>query len=125
MLGVVIFLSSIIIFVGALLFLIMTSIKTEQRFILHLKSQYPAVYSDNPYALGGEQDGRVIRKRVLWSVLFTRAKTDEAKAEYSVATRDTLVKTLKVRAWLLMTGALLLPFIGFAFFLCVLNVAPN
>ncbi len=103
----------------------MTSMKTEQRYISHLKSHYPAVYKDNPYALGAEKDHRVIRKRLLLSIIFTRRKTDEAKKEYKLAKQDAIVRRLKAKAWLLLLAIYSMIPISFVAFILFIGTLPN
>ena len=109
MIGVFVFLGGLVLFGGVFLFLMMWAIKTEQEYIDHLKSNYPAVYDDNPYAMGGALDYKVLRKRILRYVIFTRTKSGEAKAQYQLAKRDKVVQRLKRRAWIIAIPLLIIP----------------
>ena len=125
MTGVLVFLGGIILYAGVFLFLMMKSIRTEQSFISHIKVKYPAVYADNPHALGGALDGMTTYKKPLKAVIFTRARTDEARKEYKQAKQDGVVKRLKVRAWLLMLSSFALLPIGILILILLIGAPSN
>ncbi len=120
MIEVFVFLGGLVLFMGVFLFLMMWAIKTEQEYVGHLKSNYPAVYDDNPYALGGALEHKVMRKRVLRCVIFTRAKSVDAKAQYKLAKRDKAVQRLKRRAWIIGILLPLIILISFYFLLSLI-----
>jgi hypothetical protein len=125
MTGVLLFIGGIILFGGWFVFFMREGIRIEHSFIDHLKANYPAIYVDNPYAVGGIWNGRLMLYWFLKPVTFTRRKTAEAKKEYKLAKQDAIVRRLKAKAWLLIFGQFFILPIWFFVFILFFGTLPN